>query len=612
MPLRRGKRLPPAPPATGWPRAPAGGRASEPSRGDSAVHRRRGQPMVEAAADSAPTTVATSGDAQSSADSWLSRAGQLVPTALEKAKEAKGFTGRWKTIASMLERVPPCLSALSSHPCFAKNVLCSEQLQSVCRALTEVVELAGQCGDPPQFGKLQMQSELDSLLGKLDMNLRDCGLLIRTEVLGEVTLLHPSALSSEPEVAASSHPNLRELMARLQIGHAEAKHRALDVLLEAMREDQKSVLAVLGRRNMSALVQFLTATSPKVREKAATAICSLADSGSCENLLVSEGVLPPLIRLVESGSRVGREKAVFSLQRLSLSPETARSIIGHGGVGPLVEICRAGDPITQAAAAGALKNLSAVPEVRQSLAEEGVIRVVLNLLDRGSVLGSKEYAAECLQNLTASNESLRRAVVAEGGVGSLLAYLDGPLPQESAVGALRNLVGSVSSEGLVSMGLLPRLLHVLKAGSLGAKQAAASAICKISSSMEMKKLVGECGCLFLLVSLLEAQTSGAREIAAQAISILMSCPQNAREVKKGGKCVPSLVQLLDPSPKNMAKKYAVSCLLPLSTSKKCRKSMISYGAIGYLKKLSEMDIPGSKKLLERLERGKIRSLFSRK
>ncbi|GMN70505.1 hypothetical protein TIFTF001_039547 [Ficus carica] len=29
--------------------------------------------------------------------------------------------------------------------------------------------------------------------------------------------------------------------------------------------------------------------------------------------------------------------------------------------------------------------------------------------------------------------------------------------------------------------------------------------------------------------------------------------------------------------------------------------MISYGAIGYLKKLTEMEIPGAKKLLERLE-----------
>ncbi|KAF2311149.1 hypothetical protein GH714_019711 [Hevea brasiliensis] len=190
---------------------------------------------------------------------------------------------------------------------------------------------------------------------------------------------------------------------------------------------------------------------------------------------------------------------------------------------------------------------------------------MINLLDCGILLGSKEYAAECLQNLTASNNNLRRIVISEGGIRRLLAYLDGPLPQESAVAALRNLVTSVSVEMLVSLGFLPRLVHVLKSGSLGAQQAAASAICR-----------------------------------------------NCREVKKNDKSVPNLVQLLDPSPQNTAKKYAVSCLASLSSSKKCKKLMISYGAIGYLKKLTEMDIPGAKKLLERLERGKLRSLFSRK
>jgi len=162
------------------------------------------------------------------------------------------------------------------------------------------------------------------------------------------------------------------------------------------------------------------------------------------------------------------------------------------------------------------------------------------------------------------------------------------------------------------LGLIPRLVHVLKSGSPGAQKAAASAICVIYNSAEMKKLVGENGCIPLLVTMLEAKTNGAREVAAQAISSLVTFSQNRREVKRDEKCVPSLVQLLDPSPQNTAKKYAVSCLASIASSKRCKKLMISYGAIGYLKKLSEMDVPGAKKLLERLERGKLRSLFSRK
>lgn len=545
-----------------------------------------------------------------SAEEWLSRAQEVVPMALEKARKVKVFPSRWKMIVSKLEQIPTRLSDLSSHPCFSKNALCKEQLQAVTKTMNEATELAELCILEKYEGKLRMQSDLDALSGKLDLNLRDCGLLIKTGVLGEVTLPSCAATTSaEPEAAL--HGNIRELLARLQIGHLEAKHRALDSLVEVMKEDEKNVLAVLGRSNIAALIQLLTATSPRMREKTVTIICSLAESGSCENWLVSEGVLPPLIRLVESGSPVGKEKATISLQRLSMSAETARSIVGHGGVRPLIEICRTGDSVSQASSACTLKNISAVPEVRQTLAEEGIVKLMVNLLDCGILLGSKEYAAECLQNLTSSNDSLRKSVISEGGVRSLLTYLDGPLPQESAVSALRNLVALLSMDDIISLGVIPRLVHVLKSGSLGAQQAAASAICKICSSTEMKKVLGEAGCISLLVRMLEAKANGAREVAAQALSSLMTLSHNCREVKKDDKSVPNLVQLLDPSPQNTAKKYVVSCLSLLSSSKKCKKLMISYGAIGYLKKLNEMDIPGSKKLLERLERGKLRSLFTR-
>ncbi|KAK7274603.1 hypothetical protein RIF29_15699 [Crotalaria pallida] len=550
-------------------------------------------------------------DARSTED-WLLHAQELVPAALAKAREVKGFPGRWKMIISKLEQVPSRLSDLSSHPCFSKNALCKEQLQAVSKSLKEVMELAELCLKEKYEGKLQMQSDLDALTGKLDLNLRDCGLLIKTGVLGEATLPLTTVSGPIAESDMATHGNVRELLARLQIGHLEAKHRALDKFYDVMREDEKNVLAVLGRSNVAALVQLLTATSPRIREKAVTVICSLVESGSCENWLVSEGLLPPLIRLVESGSAVGKEKAIVSLQRLSMSAETTRAIVGHGGIRPLIELCETGDSVSQAAAACTLKNISSVPEVRQALAEEGIVRVMINLLNNGILLGSKEYAAECLQNLTASNENLRRSVISEGGVKSLLDYLDGPLPQESAVGALRNMVGSVPEDTLVSLGLLPRLVHVLKSGSLGAQQAGGSVICRVCSSIEMKKMIGEAGCIPLLVKMLEAKANSAREIAAQAIASLMVLSQNQREVKKDEKSVPNLVQLLDSSPQNTAKKYAISCLGSLSSSKRCKKLMISYGAIGYLKKLSDMDIPGAKKLLERLERGKLRSLFSRK
>ncbi|KAI3804210.1 hypothetical protein L1987_25587 [Smallanthus sonchifolius] len=540
-------------------------------------------------------------DLQSTED-WLAYANDLVPVALEKAREVKGFQGRWKLIISKLEQIPTRLSDLSSHPCFTKNKLCKEQLQAISKTLKESVETAEKCCKDKQEGKLQMQSDLDALSGKIDLNLRDCGLLIKTGILGEVA-------SSGVESTSQGSSNITELLARLQIGHLEAKHKALDNLVELMREDEKTVLPFLGRSSLSALVQLLTATSPIIREKSVTLICTLAESGTCNGLLVSEGVLSPLIRLLESGSSVGREKSAIALQRLSMSGEIASLIVGHGGVQPLIEGCCTGDSVSQASTTCTLKNVSVIPELHQTLVEEGVVRIMIGLLDSDVLLVSKEYAAECLQNLTLSNDDIKQSVIMEGGIRSLLASLDVGLPQEPAVRTIRNLVGSVSGETLISLGLLPRLMHVLKTGPTGAQTAAAGTICRICDSLEVKKVVGESGCIPLLIKLLEVKANEVREVAAQALASLMTLGCNAREVKRDARSVPSLVQLLDPSAQNTAKKYAVCCLGVLSSSKKCRKVMVSYGAIGYLKKLREMDIIGSKKLLERLQRGKFRSFL---
>ncbi|KAL6965111.1 hypothetical protein U1Q18_036165 [Sarracenia purpurea var. burkii] len=375
-------------------------------------------------------------DNTQSADEWLLRAQGLVP-AIEKAREEKGFPGRWKMIISKLDQMLSRLSDLSSHPCFSKNAVCKEQLQAISKTLNESIELADLCAKEKYQGKLGMQSDLNALWGKLDLNLRDCGLLIKTGVLSDFTLSSSSlaltnsssssssSSSSKPEGIVHGSSSIRELLARLQIStwNPNTVHGS------------SSIRELLARRsNVGALVHLLTATSPKIREKTAAVICSLTESGSVENWLISEGVLPPLIRLVESGSSMGKEKATISLQRLSMSPETGRSIVGHGELWPLIEICRAGDSVSQAAATCALKNISVILEVRQVLAEEGIIRVMINLIDYGIFL---------------------------------LAYLDGPLPQESAVGALRNLVGSVPFDVLVLLGFLSSLLHVLRSESPG-------------------------------------------------------------------------------------------------------------------------------------------------
>lgn len=173
-----------------------------------------------------------------SAEELLLNAQQLILIALDKAREVKGFLIRWKPIITKRELIPSCLADLSSHPCFLKNTLCNEYLQAILETLNEAIDLAQMCEKDNYRGRLQMQSDLDALSGKLDLNFSDSG------ILGEVSVNS----TTQPEVS------IMELLTRLQIGHLEAKHKALDGVLEIMQEDEKKVLDVLGRRNIDDFV----------------------------------------------------------------------------------------------------------------------------------------------------------------------------------------------------------------------------------------------------------------------------------------------------------------------------------------------------------------------
>jgi len=70
-----------------------------------------------------------------------------------------------------------------------------------------------------------------------------------------VVLSDPTAPATQAEaiVAAGGElTDVRELLARLQIGHAEAKHRAVDGWLDALRENEESVLSALGHPGAAA------------------------------------------------------------------------------------------------------------------------------------------------------------------------------------------------------------------------------------------------------------------------------------------------------------------------------------------------------------------------
>ncbi|KAI4336372.1 hypothetical protein L6164_014906 [Bauhinia variegata] len=391
---------------------------------------------------------------------------------------------------------------------------------------------------------------------------------------------------------------------------------AMDSLLSLLREDDKNVMIAVAQGVVPVLVRLLDSISSEMKEKTVAVISRISMVDSSKHVLMAEGLLllNNLLRVLDSGSGSAKEKACIALQALSFSKENARAIGSRGGISSLLEICLAGTPGSQASAAGVLRNLAVFGEIRENFVEENAIFVLLGLASSGTIL-AQENAIGCLSSLISDDEGLKLLVVKEGGIECLKNFWDSApaiRSLEVAVELLRQLASNAPvAEVLVSEDFILRLVGLLSCGVLGVRTAAARAVCALGFSTKTRKEIGECGCITPLIKMLDGKAVDEKEAAAQALSVLMLYAGNRRIFRKDERGVICAVQLLDPSIQNLDKKYPVSLLVSLVHSKKCRKQMIAAGATVHTQKLVEVDVEGSKKLLESLGRGKIWGVFAR-
>ncbi|KAH7578526.1 hypothetical protein JRO89_XS01G0393700 [Xanthoceras sorbifolium] len=536
----------------------------------------------------------------------------LLSSLLDQIPLVNNFKGKWAIIKTKLADLHTQLKDFSEFSNSTSNLLSLDHLHSVSHTLNDAILVAHKCqGVNLTEGKLKTQSDIDSLLAKLDRHVKDGEVLIKSGVLQDGVELSNSASKREAVRAES-----RNLITRLQIGSVDAKNSAMDSLLGLLQEDDKNVMIAVAQGVVPVLVKLLDSSSLEMKEKAVAGISRVSMVDSSKHVLIAEGLLllNHLLRVLESGSGFAKERACVALQALSLSKENARAIGSRGGISSLLEICLGGTPGSQAFAAAVLRNLAVVYEIRENFVEENAVLVLLGLAASGTAL-AKENAIGCLCNLVSDDESLKLLIVKEGGVESLKNFWDSAPTVRSlevAVELLRHLAScNLIAEVLVSDGFIVRLVNVLNCGVLGVRIAAAEAVHEMGISSKSRKEIGECGCIEPLIKMLDGKAAEEKESAAKALSKLMLYAGNRKIFRKDGGGIVSTVQLLDPSIKNVDKKYPVSVLAALAHSSKCRKQMVAAGACVHLQKLVEMDVEGAKKLLESLARGKIWGVFSR-
>lgn len=462
-----------------------------------------------------------------------------------------------------------------------------------------------------------MQSDLDMSTNWLSKQIHDLELLLRSGVLRHSTaivLSHPSANACKEDLCFF----IKDLFTRLQIGGVEFKKKALDSLIQLLSEDEKSATLVAKEGEINYLISLLDMNvNSFIREQAVLAVSLLAaNSDHSRKSVFEEGALGPLLRIMESSSMQLKEKAVMAVESITRDADNAWAILAYGGVPILIQLCKSGSLVAQSHAIGAVRNVSTNEDIRLALAEEGAIPVILQLLVSGTV-SAQEKAANCVAILASSSEYIQSLLMQEKGLQGLLHCLH----ESSSYDTLEHILRAIYSLSKLdsafrvlssSTPFIVQLADLIKHGNIILQHLSASLLSHLSISEGNKKEIS--GCIGSLIKLMDsAKPDGLQEVASNALVSLLSIKCNRKELVKDEKCLTRLVQMLDPRNDLVAKSFPIAVVTTIMAggSQGCRKRLVAAGAYGHLQSLVEMEVPGSKKALQRLSGNRLKIIFSR-
>lgn len=204
------------------------------------------------------------------------------------------------------------------------------------------------------------------------------------------------------------------------------------------------------------------------QDKASGALWGLAaNSENARTVLVKEGILKILIKLLSYGTHLSKTHASGVMWSMAHHSESARAIMGsEGAVKTLVYLLNLEGAKDNAA--GALWSLAHNGENhRQVIAKEGGIRSLCQLLSSGTMT-ARQNAAGALWSMAATAE-LHRTLIVKEGVRPIIQLLasGSPTAKENCSGVLRSLaLNSVEHQKLIIKedGIVPLAL-LLPTGS---------------------------------------------------------------------------------------------------------------------------------------------------
>lgn len=315
----------------------------------------------------------------------------------------------------------------------------------------------------------------------------------------------------------------------------------------------------------------------------------------------------------------------MAIESLTADPDNSWAVSAYGGVAVLVEACRCGSLTTQAYAAGAIKNAAVVEDVRTALVEENALPVLVQLLVSGNYAG-QEKAAACLSILAAASDVLCAAIVQERGLQRLVQLVNDSTHFETLEHGLRAIQALSSNSDLIARSLasstvfVVRLAELIVHGNVSVQQISAVLLGSLSISDGNKRAVTAAGCMPQLVKMMEMpKPGGMQEAASTALVSLLSVRTNRKELVRDEKSVTRLVKMMDLANEAVCKQYPVAVVAALlgggggrgGGGNGCRKRLVAAGMQVALQRLTELEVAGAKKALQRLSGNRLKSIFTR-
>ncbi|CAI9270124.1 unnamed protein product [Lactuca saligna] len=500
----------------------------------------------------------------------------------------KVFASRWNLIRNKLNEILPILAAL---PPELQDSVDNPTLSGVIQAVEETTEfttnLAQKCIDLSYSGKLLMQSDLDIICVKFNNHIKSLSELSPTNGLSPINGDY-ALVVSRPERTASKDDikfYVKDLLSRFRIGSNEIKKRALICFNEVIHEDERFVKIAMDVEGFAfVLVELLVSKESRIQEEALKTLDILCAFDSYKCVLVSFGVIAPLIRVLESGTNLSRKLSTSCLMKCTSESDNAWSVSAHGGVTSLLKI-----------SGSEYEN------------DEGAIPMFINLVNSTNEL-SQITAIDFLQSIASKDELVTNLIVKEGGIHVLSQILDPQLSfssttREISIMAIMNLCSnSTRSHTLISSGFLDHILHFLNNSDTSVQESSLKAAFWLSGiSDDFKKAMGDKEFMQELVKLIGAKSFEVREMASETLSNLVSIPKNRKKFVENDQNVGLIMQSVDQEDGSSSnRKLLLPIIMSLSGCNSGRKKILSSGYLKNIEKLADEQVSDARKIVRNL------------